>query len=135
SLYARGLLTQYVVGWESTFLDGRQVHTLLSWLFMPAMSVFHFLQGFSLAEIELLRFGRMVNTASGERWVHLYGATLLLLVVLPRLLLAGFAAWRARRLARNFPLDLDQPYYRKLADSIGAGAPALLRVLPYSYTL
>ena len=135
SLYARGLLTQYVVGWESTFLDGRQVHTLLSWLFMPAMSVFHFLQGFSLAEIELLRFGRMVNAASGERWVHLYGATLLLLVVLPRLLLAGFAAWRARRLARSFPLDLDQPYYRKLADSIGAGAPALLRVLPYSYTL
>jgi hypothetical protein len=135
SLYARGLLTQYVVGWESTFLDGRQVHTLLSWLFMPAMNAFPFLQGFSLAEIEQLRFGRTVTAASGERWVHLYGATLLLLVVLPRLVLAGFAAWRARRMARNFPLDLDQPYYRKLADSIGAGAPALLRVLPYSYTL
>lgn len=135
SLYARGLLSQYVVGWESTFLDSRDVHALLSWLFMPAMTVFPFLQGFSLAEIELLRFGRAVNAASGERWVHLYGATLLLLVVLPRLLLAGFAAWRARRLARHFPLDLDQAYYRKLADSIGAGAPALLRVLPYSYTL
>jgi len=135
SLYARGLLTQYVVGWESTFLDSRDVHTLLSWLFLPAMNVFPFLQGFSLAEIELLRFGRPVSAASGARWVHLYGATLLLLVVLPRLLLAGFAAWRARRLARHFPLDLDQPYYRKLADSIGAGTPALLRVLPYSYTL
>ncbi len=135
SLYARGLLTQYTVGWESTFLDGRQVHTLLSWLFMPAMNVFPFLQGFSLAEIEQLRFGRPVTAASGERWVHLYGATLLLLVVLPRLLLAVVAGWRARRLARNFPLDLDQPYYRKLADSIGAGSPALLRVLPYSYTL
>jgi len=134
SLYARGLLTQYTVGWESTFLDGRQVHTLLSWLFTPAMTVFPFLQGFSLAEIELLRFGRTVTAASGERWVHLYGATLLLLVVLPRLLLAGFAAWRAGRLARNFPVDLDQPYYRKLADTIGAGRPALLRVFPYSYT-
>ncbi|SFD94940.1 DUF2868 domain-containing protein [Massilia yuzhufengensis] len=135
SLYARGLLTQYVVGWESTFLDAREVHTLLSWLFVPAMSVFHFLQGFSLAEIEQLRFGRTVSAATGARWVHLYGATLLLLVVLPRLLLAGLAAWRARRLARHFALDLDQPYYRKLADSIGAGTPALLRVLPYSYTL
>jgi hypothetical protein len=136
SLYARGLLTQYAVGWESTFLDSRDVHTLLSWLFMPAMSVFHFLQGFSLAEIELLRFGRpAAAAASGERWVHLYGATLLLLVVLPRLLLAAVAAWRARRLARIFPLDLEQPYYRKLADDIGAGTPALLRVLPYSYTL
>ncbi|NNG25868.1 DUF2868 domain-containing protein [Telluria aromaticivorans] len=135
SLYARGLLTQYVVGWESTFLAGRDVHTLLSWLFMPSMSIFPFLQGFSLTEIELLRFGRAVSTASGERWVHLYGATLLLLVVLPRLLLAAVAAWRARRLSRDFPLDLDQPYYRKLADSIGAGSPALLRVFPYSYTL
>jgi len=135
SLYARGLLTQYVVGWESTFLDGRQVHTLLSWLFLPALNVFPGLQGFSLAEIELLKFGRTVTAASGARWVHLYGATLLLLVVLPRLVLAGFAAWRARRLARHFPLDLEQPYYRKLADSIGAGTPALLRVLPYSYTL
>ncbi len=135
SLYARGLLNQYVVGWESTFLDGRQVHTLLSWLFMPAMNAFPFLQGFSLAEIEQLRYGRTVTAASGARWVHLYGATLLLLVVLPRLVLAGLATLRARRLARRFPLDLDQPYYRKLADSIGAGTPALLRVLPYSYTL
>ena len=135
SLYARGLLTQYAVGWESTFLDSRDVHALLSWLFMPAMSAFHSLQGFSLAEIELLRFGRPITAASGQRWVHLYGATLLLLVVLPRLLLAAFAAWRARRLARHFPLDLEQPYFRKLADSIGAGTPALLRVLPYSYTL
>ena len=135
SLYARGLLTQYVVGWESTFLDGHQVHTLLSWLFLPALNVFPNLQGFSLAEIELLKFGRTVSAASGARWVHLYGATLLLLVVLPRLVFAGFAAWRARRLASHFPLDLEQPYYRKLADSIGAGTPALMRVLPYSYTL
>ncbi|MGH8855888.1 MAG: DUF2868 domain-containing protein [Telluria sp.] len=135
SLYARGLLAQYVVGWESTFLDARQVHTLLSWLFVPAMSVFHMLQGFTLADIDALRFGQTVSAASGARWVHLYGATLLLLVVLPRLLLASVAAWRAGRLAGSFPLDLDQPYYRKLADSIGAGTPALLRVLPYSYTV
>ena len=136
SLYARGMLTEYVTGWESTFLDGRQVHTLLSWLFMPAMTVFPFLQGFSLNEIELLRFGRgAVVTGGGERWVHLYAATLLLLVVLPRLILATFAGLRAGRLKRRFPIDLDQPYFRKLADSIGAGAPALLRVIPYSYTL
>ncbi|MEH6438304.1 DUF2868 domain-containing protein [Massilia sp. DD77] len=135
SLYARGLLTQYVTGWESTFLDARQVHSLLSWLFLPAMNVFPFLQGFSLAEIEQLRFGSGGTIASGERWVHLYAATLLLLVVLPRLTLAIFAGLRAGRLKRRFPLDLDQPYFRKLADSIGAGAPALLRVIPYSYTL
>jgi hypothetical protein len=138
SLYARGLLTEYITGWESTFLDAQQVHALLSVLFAPALTVFPFLQGFSLAEIEALRFGAgtvQPLVAGGERWVHLYGATLLLLVVAPRLVLALIAAVKARRLARNFPIDLDQPYYRKLADSVGAGTPAVLRVIPYSYTL
>jgi hypothetical protein len=135
SLYARGLLTQYVAGWESTFLDASQVHTLLSWLFTPVLFVFPFLQGFTLADIESLRFSAGTPATGGERWVYLYGATILLLVVLPRLLLAGFAGWRARRLARRFPLDLEHPYFRRLADSIGAGTPALLRVLPYSFTL
>jgi hypothetical protein len=135
SLYARGLLTQYVAGWESTFLDAAQVHTLLSWLFKPALFLFPFLQGFSLADIEALRFSARTPAGGGERWVHLYGATIMLLVVLPRLLLAAFAGWRARRMARHFPLDLEHPYFRKLADSIGAGTPAVLRVLPYSYTL
>jgi hypothetical protein len=135
SLYARGLLTQYVAGWESTFLDAAQVHTLLSWLFKPALFLFPFLQGFSLADIEALRFSARTPAGGGERWVHLYGATIMLLVVLPRLLLAAFAGWRARRMARRFPLDLEHPYFRKLADSIGAGTPAVLRVLPYSYTL
>lgn len=147
SLYARGLLTQYGAGWESTFLDATQVHTLLSWLFTPALTVFPFLQGFSLADIEALRIAPGVataagtaanaaaNAAAGERWVHLYGATILLLVILPRLVLALFAALRAGRLARRFPLELEHPYFRKLADSIGAGTPAVLRVLPYSFTL
>ena len=135
SLYARGLLTQYVAGWESTFLDATQVHTLLSWLFTPVLFLFPFLQGFSLGDIESLRFSAGTPATGGERWVHLYGATILLLVVLPRLLLAAFAGWRARRLARRFPLELEHPYFRRLADSIGAGTPAVLRVLPYSFTL
>jgi hypothetical protein len=135
SLYARGLLTQYVAGWESTFLDATQVHTLLSWLFTPVLFLFPHLEGFSLADIESLRFGSGTPATGGERWVHLYGATILLLVVLPRLILAAFAGWRARRLARRFPLELEHPYFRRLADSIGAGTPAVLRVLPYSFTL
>ena len=135
SLYGRGLLTQYVAGWESTFLDAAQVHTLLSWLFAPALFVFPTLEGFSPAEIESLRFSATTPAGGGERWVHLYGATILLLVVLPRVLLACFAGWRARRLAQGFPLDLEHPYFRRLADSIGAGKAAVLRVLPYSFTL
>lgn len=134
SLYARGLLTQYAAGWESTFLDARQVHQILSVLFAPALYVFQ-LQGFSIADIEALRFSQTVSPAGGARWVHLYAASLLLLVVLPRALLATLADFRARRLARHFPLDLEQPYFRKLAERIGAAGPAVLRVLPYSFTI
>jgi hypothetical protein len=133
SLYARGFLTQYVAGWESTFLDAAQVHAILSALFMPALSLFG-LQGFSIFDIEALRFSSSTPTLGGARWVHLYAATLFLVVVLPRMLLALASNWQARRLENNFPLDLTSPYFRKLDDKFSA-APAILRVLPYSFTL
>ncbi len=49
--------------------------------------------------------------------------------------LAAFGSWRAVRLARRFPLDLDQPYFRKLGASIGMAGDGTLRVLPYSFTV
>jgi hypothetical protein len=134
SLYARGFLSEYRAGWESTFLSAGQVHAILSTLFAPALALLP-LQGFSIADIEALRFSQTPSAAGGARWVHLYGATLVLLVVLPRLALAGFAHWKARRLRANFPLDLEQPYFRKLGDQIGANGPSVLRVLPYSFTV
>ncbi len=133
SLYAQGYFSQYVAGWESTFLDAAQVHALLSILFRPAVLLFQ-LQGFSIADIESLRFDQPASAIGGARWVHLYAATLVLLVVLPRALLAGAAHLRARKLARNFPLDLNQPYFQKLLKSLG-GTPGTLRVLPYSFAV
>ena len=134
SLYARGLTSQYGAGWESTFLDASQVHQILSVIFAPALFVFP-LQGFTLADVEALRFTGATVAGSGARWVHLYAATVLLLVVLPRCLLALVYQWRAARLHRSFPLDLEQPYFRKLSGQVGNVEPGLLRVLPYSYTL
>lgn len=134
SLYLRGITSQYGAGWESTFLSAAQVHQILSVVFAPALFVFP-LQGFSLADVEALRFTGANVAGSGARWVHLYAGTLLLLVVLPRILLAMIAQWRASRIARHFPLDLDQPYFRKLAGQVGTAEPGVLRVLPYSYTI
>ncbi|ATQ74166.1 hypothetical protein CR152_06330 [Massilia violaceinigra] len=134
SLYARGFLSEYVAGWESTFLGAGQVHAILSALFAPAMALLP-LEGFSVADIEALHFSKTPSGVGGARWVHLYGATLLLLVVLPRLILAGVAHWRAQRMHNRFPLDLEQPYFRKLNGEAGTTAPAVLRVLPYSFTL
>jgi len=134
SLYARGVLSQYAAGWESTFLDAGQVHHLLSLIFAPATAIFQ-LRGFSLADVQALRFPQTTTVEGGARWVHLYAGTILLLVVVPRLLLAAVSHWRASRLAQRFPLDLDQPYFRKLNDAIGLARGGTLRVLPYSFTV
>ncbi|MES2830561.1 MAG: DUF2868 domain-containing protein [Pseudomonadota bacterium] len=150
SLYARGVLSAYSAGWESTFLSVPQLHTLLSTIFAPARAVFD-LADFSLADIESLRFAPnaaqiltppVVDTTTaasstlqaGARWVHLYAATILLLVIVPRSILAGLTRWRAIELARRFPLGLEQPYFRRLAGGL-SGKPSLLRVLPYSFTV
>lgn len=139
SLYARGMLSHYAAGWESTFLDATQVHAILSMVFAPAVALFP-LQGFSLFDIESLQFasnaatGLAAPVASGAHWVHLYAASLLLLVILPRLALALFANWTISRLTKKFPIDLQQPYFRKLDEKL-TGSAGTLRVLPYSFTL
>jgi hypothetical protein len=134
SLYVRGLFSQYAAGWESTFLNADQVHGLLSALFAPAVAIFH-LQDFSLAEVAALRFPQTTAAEGGARWVHLYAATMLLFVILPRLILAVLAMYRATNLARHFPLDLEHPYFRKLSGDFGIAAGGTLRVLPYSFTV
>lgn len=135
SLYLRGLFSAYRVGWESTFLDAVQVHALLKLLFAPVLALLP-LQGFSLEEVSALRFGSgMTGEADGARWVHLYAATIFLLAVLPRLLLAMLAGWSEQRLQARFPLELNTPYYLRLTRAVEHGRKPLLRVLPYSYTL
>ncbi len=134
SLYARGILSQYRAGWESTFLDAGQVHALLSILFAPASALLG-LQGFTIADVTALQFTQPAPLLGGAMWVHLYAATLLLLVIVPRLILASIAGWQEKKLARHFPLDLGQPYFRKLTEKIGPAVPAVLRIFPYSFNI
>ena len=136
SLYARGLLSQYRAGWESTFLDAPQVFAALSLLFWPAMKLFQ-LPGFSIAEVQALQLAQTDGSSNnaGAQWVHLYAATLMLWAMMPRLLLAVAAGWREKSLTKRFPIDLGQPYFRQLMPKKGPDLPAVLRVFPYSFTL
>jgi hypothetical protein len=133
SLYARGIVESYAAGWESTFLSPWHVHHLLSVLFSPVEFIFG-LEGFTLDEVMNLHNWGESHPGNGARWVHLYAASLVLYVVLPRLVLGSVAAARALWLRRHFPLDLDQPYFHQLSVAAG-GEPGLLRVLPYSLTV
>ncbi|MBA3056410.1 MAG: DUF2868 domain-containing protein [Gammaproteobacteria bacterium] len=132
ALYAHGVTARYQAGWESTWLDSGQLHAILTLLFTPASLVFQ-LPGFSIADVQALQLPQSVASANGALWVHLYGATLFLFVVLPRLLLALAARWKEKKLAARFPVDLRQPYFRQISGHIGFAEPTLLRVFPYSF--
>ena len=103
SLLARGLVVRYQFGWESTFLDAAQVHAIVAVLFWPLTAVFG-LAPFTLAEIAATQ-NFAGQGAAGSRWVWMYVGLLVLVVVLPRLLLAAWARWREARLAGQCRID------------------------------
>jgi hypothetical protein len=113
SLLTRGLVVEYRVGWESTFLSPVQVHAILSFLRLPALLLFPF-QPFSVQEVAGLQFSQGGGALAGARWVYMYVALLLVVVVAPRLLLAAAAYWRERVLSHNVAIDLQDPYYQRL---------------------
>jgi hypothetical protein len=131
-LYVRGLVLEYRAGWESTFLDAEAVRRLLAFVLGPASA----LTGIPIADaprLEALRF----SAGPGENaapWIHLYAATVALVVLVPRLAL-GLGTWLVeRRLAAHFPVALEQPYFQRLTRPLGR-EPARIRVIPYSYQL
>jgi hypothetical protein len=131
SLYVRGLAFEYRAGWESTFLTPGSVHGLVAFVLGPASRW----SGIALPGVDQIAALRGPG-GTGEnaaRWIHLYAITLSAFVVLPRLALAAVAAWRARRLSRDFMLPLDGAYARRVLRAHGAALA--VRVLPYSYHL
>ncbi|MFM7507578.1 MAG: DUF2868 domain-containing protein, partial [Rubrivivax sp.] len=110
-LYLRGLVMDYRAGWQSTFLEAPAVQAVLGLALRPAA----WLTGVAVPDVAPLRLAPgAAATASAAPWIHLFAATLLLAVVLPRAVLAARAALRAARLARRFPLALDDDYFEAL---------------------
>lgn len=126
SIVAGGLVREYRVGWESTLLDLPQVHAVLRALFAPVVALLP-VEPFSQAELARLHFGSGVEVGREEarRWVGLYVALLGVLVVLPRALLALWAALRQFRLSRAIAIDLRTPEFVAL---LGRIRPARVRL-------
>ncbi len=134
-LYARGLVLDYRAAWQSTFLDTAQVHALLRTLLAPAAAATGLVVPDAQA-IAALRVGPG-DAAGGAAalWIHLLAATLGLAVVLPRLLLAALAGWRARRAARRLELPLHETYFQRLLAlrQRASRGPARVQVLPHAH--
>jgi Protein of unknown function (DUF2868) len=133
SMYVFGIAFDYRAGWDSTWLDAEQVQRTLGFVFTPATA----LSGIEVPSIDEMATLRFAEGSAGERaarWIHLYAITLGLFVVLPRLLLVAWSAWRVRRAATKLALPLDEPYFRALLRD-GPATARPITVLPYSYTL
>ena len=133
-LYLRGLVLDYRATWESTFLTAQSAHAALAFLFAPAQA----LSGIGLpgvAGFDALRsvHGDTSAGATAAPWIHLWALTLLLFVVLPRSLLAGWSTLRAQWLARRVALPLADPYFQRLTQ-LQRGDAARVQVLPYANT-
>ncbi|MES2785831.1 MAG: DUF2868 domain-containing protein [Pseudomonadota bacterium] len=114
SLLVRGLVVEYRVGWESTFLDAAQVNTLLNVLRVPAQLLFP-LAPFTTEQVAALQFSAGGGTAEGaSSWVFMYVALLVVVVVIPRLVLAAAAWIRERFLSGAMSIDTSDPYYERI---------------------
>lgn len=110
SMYLRGLVLDFRAGWQSTFLDASVVHQVLSVLLAPAAAITGIAvpDGAALEAMRLTSPGQAAHVGAAP-WIHLYGATLALGVVVPRLLLALAALARSAYRSRRFVLPLDDP--------------------------
>lgn len=132
-IYLRALVIEYRAGWESTFLTPPAVRGLLASVLGPASAV----TGIAIPPVNEIAAMRWTGPATGGvnagPWLHLYTATLIGLIVLPRLLLAGWQGFKAARLARALPMPGREDFYIRRLERVASGRPGAIRVTPYAY--
>jgi hypothetical protein len=127
-LYLRGLVWEYRAGWESTFLSADALALLLAAVFGPAS----WLTGITLPDAEALTALQWSMGPGGNAapWIHLAAVTATLVVIGPRLILAGLAGQRARSLRRRLLHDQPGEAYALRLRRSGPGTAEQVRVVP-----
>lgn len=128
-LYARGIAFEFRAGWQSTFLNAADVTRILDIVLAPGA----WLTGLPLPdEARVAAIGGAGAGENAASWIHLYAATIALVVIAPRLLIGALAWIGERRLAGRFTLSLDHAYYQRLVRRWREGS-AQIEVFPYSF--
>jgi len=122
ALYARGWSREYRAVWESTLLNEQQAGAFFETLFKPASKALR--TPVPLQQIPGMHrtAGKAAAPAPALPWIHLYAGTLLVLVVVPRLLLAGVGVWRGGRVVARGARSLNWGnYLRGLLRAVEGG--------------
>jgi hypothetical protein len=133
--YVRGIALEYRAGWESTFLGPAQVQSMLHWVYGLAAAVTGIALPATPEATAALHWRNGAGGGPAAPWIHLMAVTAVLLVVVPRLALAGWMTWQLRRrgAAMVVPESL-LPYARvALRDSDAAPAAQSARLTAYAY--
>lgn len=128
-MYARGWSKEYRAVWESTLLDDAGATKFFRALLSPASALIG--QPIPLEQLpDMRRHANGAAKAPGDAlpWIHLYAATLGLIVIVPRVLLTLLELSRARAVPFRALQGRDwQSYAQRLRSLVeGAGAPALV---------
>lgn len=129
-LYVRGIAFEYLATWESTFLDAVDVHRLLAILLAPGSM----LGGIAIPGAAQLGSIRSPAGENAATWLHLLAASVVVIVVIPRLLLAIGTGIAERHRAAQILIPLGDPYFQRLLRGF-RGGPVRIRVIPYSYAV
>lgn len=133
ALWVTGMFNEYRIGWESTWLNAGQMHTLVNILSWPAQAILG-MPPWSLEHIQLLQTWPAGNQQGGQQWILAYSLLLGLVVVLPRLLMALFNAVMIVRLTQSLHLPLAHPYFQQLTRDFSSDATTVL-VHPFSMSM
>lgn len=125
-LYVRGLAFEYRALWQSTFLGPDTVRALLAIGYAPG----YWLLRMPLPDAVQIAALQVAPGENAAPWIHLMAATLLLVVVLPRLGLALVAAIRERLKATALPVAITEPYFQRVLRGFHTGR-ARVEILPY----
>jgi hypothetical protein len=136
-MYARGVASEYTAAWESTFLKAPAVSHVLHAAIGPAAT----LMGRPLPiDFEPLNIHAQASLPPKERetakeWIHCYALTALLLIVLPRLALVGWAAWALRRGAAADGVKRDLVHWHDALQREARGAGLVITALSFAHEL
>lgn len=118
-MYARGLVKEYTVAWESTFLSEDHVRTLTRTVLGPAS----LLTGIPVPEPKLQN--------SAAPWIHLWAASAVIFIVIPRFILLIMARRSAVRAAPDYGKEFAA--WAAACRSMAEGRTGQATILPVHY--
>lgn len=125
-LYLRGIVQEYSFGWSSTFIQNEEtLREVLTILFMPVLTLFSFIFTEGLPTF---------SENNGAQWIHLFGCSALVYMIIPRLFLLYRTVKRLRQIQSNQTIDVQDPIFRKWV-TFSDKSKRDVFIYPYSYTL